>query len=104
MRLIGLAVVLSLILAPLAGEAQPAPRVPRIGILRPGSPPDPLVEAFREGLHELLDTGILNEDRYFDVFVEYAKASPEDILIQITASNRSAEEAGKMDDHSWVTT
>jgi putative tryptophan/tyrosine transport system substrate-binding protein len=53
MRRIGLAVVLSLILAPLAGEAQPTPRVPRIGILRPGSPPDPLVEAFREGLHEL---------------------------------------------------
>src|SRR5262249_51843947 len=40
-----------------------------------------------------LDTGIFNEDRYFDVFVEYAKASPEDILIQITAWNRGPEEA-----------
>ncbi len=39
---------------------------------------------------ELLDTGIFNGDRYFDVFVEYAKATPEDILIQITIANRSA--------------
>ena len=40
---------------------------------------------------ELLDTGIFNENRYFDVFVEYAKHSPEDILIQITAINRGSE-------------
>src|SRR6266487_5001791 len=32
--------------------------------------------------YELIDTGIFNEDRYFDVFVEYAKAGPEDILIR----------------------
>jgi hypothetical protein len=38
--------------------------------------------------YELLDTGILNEDRYFDVFVEYAKATPTDTLIQITMANR----------------
>jgi hypothetical protein len=37
---------------------------------------------------ELLDTGVFDEDRYFDVFVEYAKATPEDILIRITAHNR----------------
>jgi mannosylglycerate hydrolase MGH1-like protein len=43
--------------------------------------------------YELLDTGVFDEDRYFDVFVEYAKAGPEDILIQITASNRGAEAA-----------
>ena len=35
--------------------------------------------------YELLDTGVFNEDRYFDVFVEYAKAGPEDILVRITA-------------------
>jgi hypothetical protein len=40
---------------------------------------------------ELLDTGIFDEDRYFDVFVEYAKATPEDILIQITVCNHSPE-------------
>ncbi|MBW4625966.1 MAG: glucosidase [Brasilonema octagenarum HA4186-MV1] len=40
---------------------------------------------------ELLDTGIFNEDRYFDVFIEYAKASPEDILIQIKAINRGPD-------------
>jgi Glycosyl hydrolase family 63 C-terminal domain len=37
---------------------------------------------------ELLDTGVFNENRYFDVVVEYAKAAPEDILIRITAHNR----------------
>jgi hypothetical protein len=42
---------------------------------------------------ELIDTGIFNEDRYFDVFVEYAKGSPEDILIRITAVNRGPEPA-----------
>ncbi|NJO74577.1 MAG: glucosidase [Leptolyngbyaceae cyanobacterium RM1_406_9] len=40
---------------------------------------------------ELLDTGIFAENRYFDVFVEYAKASPEDILIQVTIANRGSE-------------
>jgi len=43
--------------------------------------------------YELLDTGVFNEDRYFDVFIEYAKASPEDILIQITVCNRGPETA-----------
>ena len=43
--------------------------------------------------YELLDTGVFDEDRYFDVFVEYAKASPEDILIQITVGNRGPEAA-----------
>lgn len=43
--------------------------------------------------YELLDTGIFNDDRYFDVFVEYAKESPEDILIQITACNRGKDTA-----------
>src|SRR6185369_974545 len=37
--------------------------------------------------YELIDTGIFNEDRYFDVFVEYAKADPEDILIRISVAN-----------------
>ena len=43
--------------------------------------------------YELLDTGVFNDNRYFDVFVEYAKASPDDILIQITASNRGPDAA-----------
>jgi hypothetical protein len=43
--------------------------------------------------YELLDTGIFAEDRYFDVFVEYAKASPEDVLIEITIENRGPEAA-----------
>jgi hypothetical protein len=43
--------------------------------------------------YELLDTGIFAEDRYFDVFVEYAKASPEDILIRLSVVNRGPESA-----------
>lgn len=42
---------------------------------------------------ELLDTGIFNDDKYFDVSVEYAKAGPDDILISITAHNRGHEAA-----------
>src|SRR5271166_2815762 len=42
---------------------------------------------------ELLDTGVFNDDRYFDVFVEYAKADTEDILIKITVANRGPEAA-----------
>jgi hypothetical protein len=43
--------------------------------------------------YELLDTGVFKENRYFDVFVEYAKAGPEDILIKITVCNRGPAEA-----------
>jgi hypothetical protein len=42
---------------------------------------------------ELMDTGIFDDNRYFDVFVEYAKAGPDDILIRIEAANRGPEEA-----------
>ena len=38
--------------------------------------------------YELLDTGVFDDDRYFDIFVEYAKGSPEDILIRIQVVNR----------------
>src|SRR5262245_4792091 len=51
----------------------------------------------RRGRHdfeyELIDTGVFDDNRYFDVFVEYAKASPEDILVRITVSNRGPEAA-----------
>jgi hypothetical protein len=43
--------------------------------------------------YELIDTGIFDGDRYFDVVVEYAKASPDDILIRITATNRGPDRA-----------
>ena len=43
--------------------------------------------------YELLDTGVFDRDRYFDVFAEYAKESPEDILIRITVANRGPEKA-----------
>jgi hypothetical protein len=61
-------------------------------------PYDDLVETNRrrtreEFEYELIDTGIFADDRYFDVFVEYAKASPEDILVKISVSNRGPEAA-----------
>ncbi|HZY43258.1 MAG TPA: glucosidase, partial [Anaerolineae bacterium] len=43
--------------------------------------------------YELLDTGVFNDSRYFDVFIEYAKAAPDDILIKISIANRSPEAA-----------
>jgi len=43
--------------------------------------------------YELLETGVFDQDHYFDVFVEYAKASPEDMLIRITVHNRGPEPA-----------
>jgi hypothetical protein len=43
--------------------------------------------------YELLDTGVFDQDRYFDVVTEYAKAAPEDLLIRITAFNRGPEAA-----------
>src|SRR5678809_460905 len=43
------------------------------------------------GEFELIDTGVFDDNRYFDVIVEYAKADVEDILIRITVANRSAD-------------
>src|ERR1043165_8050976 len=43
--------------------------------------------------YELFDTGIFNENRYFDVFIEYAKAEADDILVRVTAFNRGPESA-----------
>jgi hypothetical protein len=49
--------------------------------------------SIEEPEYELVDTGIFSGGRYFDVFIEYAKASPEDILVAITAANRGPEPA-----------
>ena len=59
-------------------------------------PYDDLVETNRrrgkqEHEYELLDTGVFDQDRYFDVFVEYAKASPRDLLIRISIHNRGPD-------------
>jgi hypothetical protein len=43
--------------------------------------------------YEMIDTGVFDDDRYFDVFVEYAKESPEDILVRVTVHNRGPEAA-----------
>ena len=42
---------------------------------------------------ELLDTGVFEDDRYFDVTVEYAKGSPTDMLVRITVANRGPDDA-----------
>src|SRR5262245_11180366 len=60
-------------------------------------PYDPLVDENRrrgkdQPEFELLDTGIFDDDRYFDIFVEYAKARPDDLLMQVTVHNRGPEE------------
>ena len=61
-------------------------------------PYDQLVEENRQRNrhdleYELLDTGVFDDNRYFDILVEYAKATTDDILIRITASNRGPEAA-----------
>jgi hypothetical protein len=61
-------------------------------------PYDDLVETNRQrGKHdaeyELLDTGVFEDSRYFDVFVEYAKAATDDVLIRITVCNRGPQDA-----------
>jgi hypothetical protein len=61
-------------------------------------PYDDLVETNRrrgrrDPEYELLDTGVFDEDRYFDIFVAYAKASPTDLLIEIKVANRGPEAA-----------
>jgi hypothetical protein len=63
-----------------------------------GYPYGPLVEENRRRGRtvpefELLDTGVFDDGRYFDVLAEYAKASPDDILIRITVANRGPETA-----------
>ena len=45
-----------------------------------------------EGEYELIDTGIFDHNRYFDIFIEYAKNTPDDIFIKLTVFNRSNEE------------
>ncbi len=61
-------------------------------------PYDKLVRANRErnrqqGEYELLDSGVFDDNRYFDVFVEYAKAGVDDLLIEITVHNRGPDAA-----------
>lgn len=47
----------------------------------------------KEPEYEIMDTGIFDNDDYFDIFIEYAKAEPEDILVKVTAINRSSKDA-----------
>lgn len=42
---------------------------------------------------ELIDTGIFDKDEYFDIFIEYAKSTPHDLLVKITVHNRGAQDA-----------
>ena len=56
-----------------------------------GGEPAARQEAIRSS--NCVDTGVFDDDRYFDVFVEYAKADPDDILIRVTAYNRGPEAA-----------
>jgi hypothetical protein len=65
-----------------------------------------LEESRRRGQHdrefELIDTGLFDDDRYFDVEIEYCKAAPEDILMRVTAHNRGADPAEiHLLPHAW---
>lgn len=51
------------------------------------------VRPLTEPEYELIDTGVFKDNRYFDVEIEYAKAAPDDILLQITATNRGPDAA-----------
>jgi putative ABC transport system substrate-binding protein len=73
---LGAALALALLAAPLAAEAQPPGRVPRIGLLRAGSPPDPYVEVFRQGLREL---GYV-ESQSIGIDVRYARGDPDQLV------------------------
>jgi hypothetical protein len=55
-----------------------------------------------EGEYELMDTGIFEKDEYFDIYIEYAKASEEDILVQLTIHNRAEQKAAlEVLPHFW---
>ncbi len=71
-----------------------APNTARASSVRPDpiSPAKPRISPARTSF-ELIDTGIFAGNRYFDIFVEYTKAAPEDILIRIIAANRGPEAA-----------
>jgi ABC-type uncharacterized transport system substrate-binding protein len=76
-KLLAVALVsLALLAAPLAAEAQQTGKVPRIGLLRPGLPPDPSIEAFRQGLREL---GYV-ESQSIGIDVRYARGDPDQLL------------------------
>jgi hypothetical protein len=69
-----------------------------IALTAAASPYDSLVatnrkRSRREPEYDLLDTGVFDDDRYFDVFVEYAKETPENIFIKIVLCNRGPESA-----------
>ena len=69
-------------------------QVPAAGVPVPRPRWRPTARRSREEFeYELLDTGVFDDDRYFDVFVEYAKAGPEDVLVRITVHNRGPEAA-----------
>jgi hypothetical protein len=65
----------------------PQREFPYVQLIRENSPEKRNME------YELLDTGVFDDDRYFDIFIEYAKASPEDICIRLEAVNRGPEAA-----------
>ena len=53
--------------------------------------------------YEIVDTGVFAENRYFDIDVEYAKAAPDDILLQVTVTNRGPERAAlRLLPHLWA--
>jgi putative ABC transport system substrate-binding protein len=98
-----LALALVILVAPLVAAAQQAARIPRIGFLRLASPPDPLIEAFREGLRQLgyvegqniaIEYRLTMEgDRLPDLAAELVRLQVDVIVAAGGAANRAAKKA-----------
>ncbi len=99
-----IALVPSLLAAPLAAEAQQPPKVPQIGMLRAGLPPDALVDAFRQGLRELgwiegQNIAIVyrwaegGEERLPDLAAELARSKVDVIVVAGRPATRAAKAA-----------
>jgi len=104
--------ILSLLAAPLAATAQPAGKMPRIGVLAPGTPAGPWVDAFRQGLRALgyvEDQTIALDIRWDEYHPERSPALAADlvrlhvdlIVAGTAAATRAAQHATVSSPHSW---
>jgi len=102
----------ALVSAPLAGDAQQATKISRVGLLRPGAPPDPYVDAFRQGLRDLgyvERESIALEYRWAEgksarlplLAAELVRLNVDVIVTQGEAATRAAKEASSTIPSSW---
>src|SRR2546422_6418273 len=105
-RAVGVIVMLTLgmLAAPLAAHAQPAGKIPRLGLLVPGTPPEPLTEAFRQGLRDLgyVEGQTLtlevrwdehHPERWLDLATDLVRRRVDCIVAGTTAATSAAQDA-----------